>query len=226
MDFLSFTNTNKGRSLVLLGLGLSLLCCNYPSQTSTIDYEKMADDKAQYGDTLMVDSSHWLVSHAVSVGPKIAPTYRAADCTQFMEKLLSPFVDFSKEELDGLYIRKVPISKIRKDIKASKRSYAASGVVGILVNKGLADPVPAEQLQAGDVIQYWYSYELTPIDETPLGRIFGHTGIVSSKKVVDRTIMVMSSGRTDNGFSNRTFELDWAYQIYVCRLKQPLPKSE
>ena len=162
-------------------------------------------------DVYKIDTNaHWLVKVAERKGPKLAPNYKTRNCVQFMHDILKPFYPFTQAEKDAIFIKDVSLKKVETAIE-KKDSTKITGICKVLVDKGLANWVPAnDSLKPGDIVQYWFQFYGQPL--------IGHTGIIGEAN--HREFHLLSSGYSLDGYGYKYCTEEWCQALYAVRLKE------
>ena len=137
-------------------------------------------------------------------GPALAPTYKAAVCTEFVIKVIDNVKSLTKAEKND--IRIITNSELDSLIEAD--SPIIKGVQTALIKgaKGIAIKESTDVLP-GDFVQFWNVFQ---------GKAYGHCGIVLDIDP-NKTLTLYSSHPFTGGYGKQ--EYLWPEKIYFVRLK-------
>ncbi len=129
------------------------------------------------------------------------PTYQASNCVQSMVTVLeqSTTIKFSQRDLKEIHIN-YPNAWEMVDNNNPK----TKGIVYNLVKRGIATEVTINQLQAGDVVQFWEQG-------------WGHCGIAKGCNYPKHLLWLWSSMPNTN-FALTSFT--FPKKFYACRIKK------
>lgn len=102
-------------------------------------------------------------------GKTIAPSYKKANCVQFMDELLKQYIDINKSTSKRIYIN-IDMNRVETLINKNDSTIVA-GVCWALVTSKKAKWINPSEVKRGDIVQYWSSE----------GFINGHCGIIYSE---------------------------------------------
>lgn len=165
---------------------------------------KLANPSASNRQTDSGQEPRLIIDYARKQGRKISPTYEKAVCTEFLIEVLKNFTPLSAREKTRIRILiKEPLGKLIR-----KEDSLIRGVQWALVASGKGIAIPLEEVQPGDLVQYWDSWaEIVP---------FGHFGIVTGITPGKSFRLISSSPYTD-GYGEMDFP--WPEKLYFVRLK-------
>ena len=202
--------TLKTTALIALALGL-IFCYSRLSLSKTVVKFNKIKSGIFEAEVFKIDTNaHWLIKLSEKKGPKLAPNYKTRNCVQFMHDLLNPYFTFTQAEKDAIYIKGVSLKQVEADLK-NNDSTKITGICKVLIDKGLADWVPAnDSLKPGDIVQYWFQFYGQPL--------VGHTGIIGEAN--HREFHLLSSGYSINGYGYKYGTEEWCLALYAVRLKE------
>ncbi|WP_162793685.1 hypothetical protein [Runella rosea] len=133
------------------------------------------------------------------------PPYHLSNCVQSMVVVLqqSTTIKFSQKDLKEVHINYPDAWQMRQ-----QNDPRIKGVVYNLVRRGIATEVNINELQAGDIVQFW-------------NESWGHCGIAKGANYPKRLLWLYSSMPSTN-FSLRSFP--FPDEFYACRIKKQFLK--
>lgn len=141
-------------------------------------------------------------------GKKIAPTYKKANCTQFMDQILKDYLNIDDPKLSKYIHINYPLDYIEKCLEENKIEVVGGAPYG-LVTLGYANWVELKNIQRGDIVQYW------SLD----GFTNGHVGVFHGYDQFGNIILV-GSHQDSNGYGRMNcLNKSINCKFYVCRLK-------
>ena len=137
-------------------------------------------------------------------GPELAPTYKAAVCTEFVIKVINNLDPLTKTEKNDIRI----MTNAELDSLIEAESPIIKGVQTALVKGGKGIEIKESMnVLPGDFVQFWNVFQ---------GKGYGHCGIVLNIDP-NKTITLYSSHPFTGGYGKQ--EYLWPEKIYFVRLK-------
>jgi hypothetical protein len=158
-----------------------------------------------------VDADRWahlpvannrLLAWVEQNGSRIAPSYEQVVCTEFVIDAVQHIVPLSRREKND--VRIIISGNLEEQIVAERPVIKGVQTALVAANKGMA--IAPEDVQPGDLVQYWTFY---------CGKAFGHCGIVLD---IDpgRTLTLYSSHPVTGGYGKQVYL--WPDYSYFVRL--------
>lgn len=135
---------------------------------------------------------------------------RKDPCTKFVERVLdNAGIELTKAEKRRLHIAGLAEGDIPEALE--ENNPATRGGPGMLIDKGIAYEVSADEAQPGDIIQYWYK------DDKAITGFSGHTGVVRVHRGYGKIEIIDSNVK--RGASGQTVYTPTMLRITIARLK-------
>lgn len=136
-------------------------------------------------------------------GSDLAPTYKAAVCTEFVIKVINNIDPLTKTEENDIRI----IANVELDSLIEAESPIIKGVQTALVKGGKGVAIAEGNVLPGDFVQFWNIFQ---------GQAYGHCGIILDIDP-NKTITLYSSHPFTGGYGKQEYR--WPEKIFFVRLK-------
>lgn len=145
-----------------------------------------------------------IIEYIEAEGPRIAPTYKQAVCTEFVIEAIEPFAPLTRAEKRS--VRVITDQDLITLVQAE--SPVLQGVQRALTqgNKGIA-VTRVDDVRPGDFVQFWNVYG---------GWVSGHCGIVAAINP-GKTLTVYSSHPVTAGYGRQLYL--WPDKVFFVRLR-------
>jgi hypothetical protein len=140
-------------------------------------------------------------------GATLAPNYSKANCVEFLDHVLTEYINIDEKTSDRIYIKQ-DILNIEKLLKRGDSTIVA-GVCWALVASGKAEWVKQRDVKRGDLVQYWNTDSF----------INGHCGVVYDED--NKGYILLSSHPDSKGYGkmNVNNKLSNNFIFFFVRLK-------